>query len=120
VRGEDSFVQAQGTGCPLIWHIYPQTDGAHWPKLEAFFALYMVGCAADARAALWAAWRAFNQPLDSDSNPSETDAAQVWLHLAQHLPALQAHAQLWAQKLQKQPDLSAKLRRFVQEKLNTA
>lgn len=120
VRGEDSFVQALGTGCPLIWHIYPQTDGAHWPKLEAFFALYMAGCAADARAALWAAWRAFNQPLDRAYNPDETAAAQVWLQLAPHLPVLRTHALLWAQKLQKQPGLSAKLRRFVLEKLNTA
>jgi uncharacterized repeat protein (TIGR03837 family) len=36
VRGEDSFVRALWAGQPFIWHIYPQDDGAHGAKLEAF------------------------------------------------------------------------------------
>lgn len=36
VRGEDSLVRALWAGEPLVWHIYPQDDGAHGPKLEAF------------------------------------------------------------------------------------
>lgn len=36
VRGEDSLVRALWAGQPLVWHIYPQDDGAHWPKLQAF------------------------------------------------------------------------------------
>ena len=36
VRGEDSLVRALWAGQPLVWHIYPQDDGAHWPKLLAF------------------------------------------------------------------------------------
>ena len=36
VRGEDSLVRALWAGQPFIWHLYPQDDGAHWPKLEAF------------------------------------------------------------------------------------
>jgi uncharacterized repeat protein (TIGR03837 family) len=39
VRGEDSLVRAIWAGRPLIWHIYPQTDGAHHDKLEAFLAM---------------------------------------------------------------------------------
>jgi hypothetical protein len=35
VRGEDSFVRAQWAGRPFVWHIYPQAEGAHWPKLDA-------------------------------------------------------------------------------------
>ena len=38
VRGEDSFVRAQWAGAPFIWHIYPQHDGVHALKLEAFLA----------------------------------------------------------------------------------
>jgi uncharacterized repeat protein (TIGR03837 family) len=38
VRGEDSFVRAQWAARPLLWHIYPQEDDAHWAKLEAFVA----------------------------------------------------------------------------------
>ncbi|MGB4059783.1 MAG: elongation factor P maturation arginine rhamnosyltransferase EarP [Burkholderiaceae bacterium] len=36
VRGEDSLVRALWAGQPFIWHIYPQDDGAHWAKLDAF------------------------------------------------------------------------------------
>ena len=36
VRGEDSLVRALWAGKPLVWHIYPQDDGAHVPKLQAF------------------------------------------------------------------------------------
>ena len=36
VRGEDSIVRAIWAGKPFIWQIYPQDDGAHGAKLEAF------------------------------------------------------------------------------------
>jgi uncharacterized repeat protein (TIGR03837 family) len=39
VRGEDSLVRALWAGKPFAWQIYPQDDGAHHPKLEAFLAL---------------------------------------------------------------------------------
>ncbi|WP_332775771.1 elongation factor P maturation arginine rhamnosyltransferase EarP [Polaromonas sp.] len=36
VRGEDSAVRALWAGKPFVWQIYPQDDGAQWPKLDAF------------------------------------------------------------------------------------
>ncbi len=36
VRGEDSLARALWAGQPLVWHIYPQDDGAHAAKLDAF------------------------------------------------------------------------------------
>jgi uncharacterized repeat protein (TIGR03837 family) len=36
VRGEDSLVRALWAGKPLVWHIYPQHDGVHEHKLDAF------------------------------------------------------------------------------------
>src|SRR5690606_17097914 len=63
VRGEDSFVRAQWAARPLLWHIYPQDVNAHWPKLEAFLALYIEElAAADVKAAdaLLQAMRAWN------------------------------------------------------------
>ena len=36
VRGEDSWVRALWAGQPFVWQIYPQHDGAHAAKLEAF------------------------------------------------------------------------------------
>ncbi len=40
VRGEDSLVRALWAGRPFLWQLYPQDDGAHHEKLEAFLALY--------------------------------------------------------------------------------
>lgn len=37
VRGEDSFMRAQYSGKPFFWHIYPQEEQAHLPKLNAFW-----------------------------------------------------------------------------------
>lgn len=36
VRGEDSLVSALWAGRAFVWQIYPQDDGAHAAKLEAF------------------------------------------------------------------------------------
>ena len=36
VRGEDSLVRALWAGKPFVWQIYPQHDGVHAHKLEAF------------------------------------------------------------------------------------
>ncbi len=36
VRGEDSLVRALWAGRAFVWQIYPQADGAHAAKLEAF------------------------------------------------------------------------------------
>ncbi|MEJ5991866.1 elongation factor P maturation arginine rhamnosyltransferase EarP [Ramlibacter sp. PS3R-8] len=36
VRGEDSFVRALLAGVPSVWQAYPQQDGAHHAKLQAF------------------------------------------------------------------------------------
>ncbi len=36
VRGEDSLVRAIWAGKPFVWQIYPQDDGAHHVKLDAF------------------------------------------------------------------------------------
>ncbi|MES2948813.1 MAG: elongation factor P maturation arginine rhamnosyltransferase EarP [Pseudomonadota bacterium] len=48
VRGEDSVVRAIWAGNPLVWHIYPQQDAAHIPKLDAF--LEMLGADPSLRA----------------------------------------------------------------------
>ncbi len=38
VRGEDSLVRALWAGRALVWQAYPQQDGAHHAKLDAFLA----------------------------------------------------------------------------------
>ncbi len=36
VRGEDSAVTAMFAGIPMLWQLYPQNDGAHWVKMQAY------------------------------------------------------------------------------------
>lgn len=88
VRGEDSFLRAQWAGHPLLWQIYPQEQGAHWPKLQAFLATYSAALAPEPAAALAACWRAWNG--DGAIGPA-------WELLLQQLPALQQHAESWAE-----------------------
>ena len=103
VRGEDSFVRAQWAGRPLVWHIYPQEEGAHWDKLEAFMALYCQGLSAAATNALQAVWRSWNagQPM-----------AQGWRAWLQCQDELAAHAAKWAKCQAVRADLAAALVQF--------
>ncbi len=60
VRGEDSFVRAQLAGRPMLWQAYPQQDGAHEDKLEAFLARYPA--LPDSAHQAWRAWNGFAPP----------------------------------------------------------
>lgn len=100
IRGEDSFVRAQWAARPLVWHIYPQQDGAHWDKLQAFMALYCQGLSNDAAAALQAVWRAWN------AGEAMNDGWNAWLQCRDELTA---HAQAWAKRQAVRADLAAAL-----------
>ena len=39
VRGEDSIIRAVWSGKPLVWQIYPQTEGTHLVKLDAWLKI---------------------------------------------------------------------------------
>jgi uncharacterized repeat protein (TIGR03837 family) len=76
VRGEDSVVRALWAGRPFIWQIYPQDDGAHEDKLNAFLDMLTAGPALR-QAHLW--WNAPDTsgrgalpPLDSLDEWQET------------------------------------------------
>ena len=43
VRGEDSIVRAIWAGKPFVWQIYPQEDGVHTVKLDAFLDMLGAG-----------------------------------------------------------------------------
>jgi len=97
VRGEDSLVSALWAGQPLVWQIYPQDDGAHHAKLEAFLDwLAAPPCLRH--------WHRVWNGLDADALPT-LDAARL---------------RLWAdcigqarQRLRAQDDLVRQLLRFV-------
>ncbi len=63
VRGEDSLTQAVQAGKPCVWQIYPQVDGAHQPKLQA----YLQALAADTPLRTWHAF--WNDPLTTSPAP---------------------------------------------------
>lgn len=103
VRGEDSFVRAQWAGAPLLWHIYPQPDGAHWAKLEAFLALY--------------AGKGGTGALLAEANRSwnRGEAVEELLALpAEGWAGLRQHAEGWADELAARPDLARQLVDFAE------
>ena len=63
VRGEDSLAQAVQAGKPCVWQIYPQEDGAHEPKLQA----YLQAIAADTPLRTWHAF--WNNPPTTSPAP---------------------------------------------------
>ena len=91
VRGEDSMVRAIWAGKPFVWQIYPQHDGAHGPKLDAF--LDMLTVSPDLRA--------FYKVWNSVSN--------LALPLLTDLPAWQLSAKSGMDRLALQRDLTTGL-----------
>jgi uncharacterized repeat protein (TIGR03837 family) len=110
VRGEDSFVRGQWAARPLLWQIYPQKEGAHWPKLEAFLELYCRGLPAETAAALASFWRAWNK-----GDASAVEAG--WTGFRERRLELQAHALCWAGQLAKTGNLANNLAQFCENLL---
>ncbi|MEJ6007517.1 elongation factor P maturation arginine rhamnosyltransferase EarP [Paucibacter sp. AS339] len=96
VRGEDSFVRAQWAGKPFVWQIYPQADGAHGPKLEAFMDLWLAQAPASLAAASRDLWRAWNGLQAGSSGLMDLDEAHT-------------HALAWREQLLLHSDLSSQL-----------
>lgn len=106
VRGEDSFVRAQWAGRPLLWHIYPQDEDAHWVKLEAFMAKVEQQAA---MPALWAeAQRAWNRG-DAD--------ARLWQAWVADQAALAGPARAWGEQLGAAQDLATKVMHFYRSRV---
>lgn len=100
VRGEDSFVRAQWAGRPFLWHIYPQHDGVHRDKLEAFLARHLA-TAPDALAGAVGGWmRAWNGFAPA---PAAQPEATAW----------SAHARAWRDTLVAGPELVHGLTTFA-------
>lgn len=106
VRGEDSFVRAQWAARPFIWQIYPQEEGAHWPKLSAFLDRYRLDMAGDAIHALADAWQAWN---------GAGDMRVSWPALREALPQVSHHARYWERQLARHGDLASNLIQYVQK-----
>ncbi|HZZ10767.1 MAG TPA: elongation factor P maturation arginine rhamnosyltransferase EarP [Paraburkholderia sp.] len=106
VRGEDSFVRAQWAAKPFVWHIYPQADDAHLPKLDAALAHYARSLPDDARDALARFWHAWNGAGQPD-----------WAEFQHHRAALRQRAAEWAVELAQPGDLAGNLALFAKTQL---
>lgn len=105
VRGEDSFVRAQLlVAGPVLWQIYPQHDGAHAAKLQAWLRLLLAGAEPGLAAGIAQAQQAVNGLGDwPEALPLHPDGWAGWA-------ALQGR---WRASLLAQPDLVDQLCRFV-------
>jgi uncharacterized repeat protein (TIGR03837 family) len=106
VRGEDSFVRAQWAQKPFVWHIYPQADDAHLPKLDAALAHYANGLPEAARASLARFWHAWNGAGTPD-----------WNDFQAHRELLRKRAQAWAAELAAVGDLAGNLAKTAKSQL---
>jgi uncharacterized repeat protein (TIGR03837 family) len=100
VRGEDSLVRALWAGQPLVWQIYPQHDGAHHEKLQAFLDWLQ---APPSLRAFHAAWNGLASPALA---PLSAALLSEW----------GACVQSARERLLAQPDLVGQLRHFVAER----
>jgi uncharacterized repeat protein (TIGR03837 family) len=106
VRGEDSFVRAQWAQKPFVWHIYPQGDDAHLPKLDAALAHYANSLPDGARASLERFWHAWN-------GAGTPDWDDFWPNRA----LLERRAADWATELASVGDLAGNLAEFAKTQL---
>ncbi len=104
VRGEDSFVRAQWAAKPFVWQIYPQSDGVHLVKLDAFLTRFLAHADADLAHGVRRVWHAWNQESIDPVLPDLADAS-----------AWQRHCELWRTERRLQPDLVSQLLEFVCE-----
>ncbi len=107
VRGEDSLVRALWAGRPCVWQIYPQDDGAHRLKLQAFLETLDAPPEVRAWHAQWNGLAPWGAPLALPlcaSQPPETGQSGDWRAWAQAVP----------QRLAQQSDLLTQLCDFVQ------
>ena len=107
VRGEDSFVRAQWAARPFLWHVYPQTEGTHWRKLEAFVDRYTAELDRESAGAVRRCFQAWN------GEPGAGAIADAWLDLAARRPQIAKAGGSWALELARQPDLACGLVKAV-------
>ncbi|MEY3782815.1 MAG: hypothetical protein RIS97_993, partial [Pseudomonadota bacterium] len=104
VRGEDSLVRAIWAAKPFIWQIYPQHDGAHHAKLDAFLAMM------EAPASLKTAHIAWN------ASAAERQAAPYLPRFPPlELPIWAQSAENLSNKLRLQADLATNLISFTEK-----
>jgi uncharacterized repeat protein (TIGR03837 family) len=111
VRGEDSLVRALWAGQPMLWQLYPQADGVHGDKLDAFLDVALDQTApmlADPLRRMARLWNGLDDPAGLASAWSALWPARrdVWVDSS----AARQHR--WAS----QPDLTSSLLAWAQQR----
>ncbi|MEO8527177.1 MAG: elongation factor P maturation arginine rhamnosyltransferase EarP [Caldimonas sp.] len=107
VRGEDSLIRAIWAGAPFVWQIYPQDDGAHAAKLDAFLDRFLQDAPALPAAGtreLFARWNGLCK--GAAATRFALPEANAWA----------AHCRSWRDRLAGQHDLTTALIEFVASK----
>jgi uncharacterized repeat protein (TIGR03837 family) len=108
VRGEDSLVRALWAGKPFVWQIYPQHDGVHHDKLNAFLEMM------DAPVSLKTVHMAWNASADELASNARLTSLPPLPHFPLlDLAAWSQSAQKISNKLRLQDDLATNLMAFV-------
>lgn len=110
VRGEDSFVRAQFSGRPFLWHIYPQEQDAHAVKLEAFWQTYR--CVAPMDETLWRAHQALSAELNALAVLTDAERRTHWRTLLDGFAEWRECARAWQRYLLTQSDAVSRLAEF--------
>lgn len=108
IRGEDSFVRAQWAARPFVWQIYPQEEGAHWPKLSAFLDRFCADLAPQPALAVRELWAAWNRGHG---------VGAAWDEFWAHRRTLAAHGGHWADRLAAQAHLADALVEFCEDRI---
>jgi uncharacterized repeat protein (TIGR03837 family) len=103
VRGEDSLVRALWAAAPFVWQLYPQHDGAHRRKLQAFLERWQADGAVAPPAGVAEAFVWWN------AQPGAAGAVPPWPPAAHWREAVHG----WRQQLTGQSDLTTRLINFV-------
>ncbi len=126
VRGEDSWIRAHWAGRPMAWQPYPQADGAHLRKLDAWLARLLAGTDVSLAAPIgdflraWAgAWPDTDVPTAAGpetAGAADAALAAAWAAFAPLLhPGHQGYRvfERFARSLAGCPDLTSSLLAFA-------
>ena len=127
VRGEDSWIRAHWAARPFVWQPYPQADGIHLGKLQAFLARLLARAqpgqaqVVTGMMSAWStgvqvatAWPAFAQALwPRTAAASAIAGAQAPVRASDS--ALAGQYREFAAALVAQPDLASKLLEFARD-----
>ena len=120
VRGEDSLVRALWAQVPFVWHIYPQHDGAHVHKLQAFLAQMLRAFPeplAQRVRQIFFHWNGLTPEASSEaSSATLTMACNAGLS-ATELQDWQTAQEPWLRELRAREDLTRQLTAFVQTRI---